>query len=113
MNKRMCLTALLWMAISMAFAQNKFTGKVIDAATNQPLQGVTVRDLQKKITSISDQNGNFSLPEETDSIRVSSIGYYTFNDAVKEQKIVISLSPSFANLNEVVVSGNREVQKRT
>ena len=109
----MCLTALLWMAISMAFAQNKITGKVIDAATNQPLQGATVTDLQNKINRISDQNGNFSLPEETDSIRVSSIGYYTLKSAVNEQKMVISLSPSFANLNEVIVSGNREVQKRT
>jgi outer membrane receptor protein involved in Fe transport len=113
MNKHICLTALLLMAISVAFAQNKIMGKVVDAATNQPLRGATIVDLQNKINRVSDQNGNFSLPEETDSIRVSSVGYYTSNSAVNKEKMVISLSPSFTNLNEVIVSANREVQKRT
>jgi iron complex outermembrane recepter protein len=113
MNKRISLTVILLMAISMVFAQKGITGKVIDAATHQGLQGVTITDLQNNINRISDQNGNFSLPEKTDSIQVSSIGYYTTKTAVNQQKILISLSQSFANLNEVIVSGNREIQKRT
>jgi outer membrane receptor protein involved in Fe transport len=113
MNKRMGLTVILLMAISSVFAQKGITGKVVDAATHQGLQGATITDLKNNINRISDQNGNFSLPERTDSIEVSSIGYYTVKTPVKEQKMLISLSQSFASLNEIIVSANREVQKRT
>ena len=100
------------MAISMAFAQKKITGTIIDAATNQALQGATISELQHKINTVSDQNGNFSLPD-ADSIEINSIGYYTTKKAVNEQKMVIYLTPSFGSLNEIIVSGNREAQKRT
>src|SRR6185312_14706980 len=113
MNKHLCFTALLLAACSMAFAQNKITGKVVDAATNQPLQGATITDLHDNSHTICDRNGNFSIPGNADSIRVSSVGYYSLNAPVNKEKMVISLSPSFTNLNEVIVSGNREVQKRT
>jgi len=113
MNKHLCFTALLLAVCSMAFAQIKITGKVVDAATNQPLQGATVTDLQHNSNTICDRNGNFSIRGNADSIRVSSVGYYSLNAPVNKEKIVISLSPSFTNLNEVIVSGNREVQKRT
>ncbi|HXR83282.1 MAG TPA: TonB-dependent receptor [Hanamia sp.] len=113
MTKHMGLTVTLLMSLSIVFGQKEITGKVIDAATHQGLQGVTVTDLQNNINRITDQNGNFSLPEKTDSIQVSSIGYYTTKAVVNKEKILISLSQSFANLNEVIVSGNREIQKRT
>ncbi len=113
MNKCISLTVILLIAVSMVFAQKGITGKVIDAATHQGLQGVTITDLQNNINRITDHNGNFSLPEKTDSILVSSIGYYTAKTAVNKEKMLISLSQSFANLNEVIVSGNREIQKRT
>jgi len=113
MTKHMGLTVTLLMSLSIVFGQKEITGKVIDAATHQGLQGVTVTDLQNNINRITDQNGNFSLPEKTDSIQISSIGYYTTKAVVNKEKILISLSQSFANLNEVIVSGNREIQKRT
>lgn len=103
----------------MVFAQKGITGTIIDATTHQALQGATVSDLQHKISTISDQDGNFTLPE-TDSIKVTSVGYYPVKKAVNKpayrsgrQKILISLSPSFGSLNEVIVSGSRELQKRT
>ena len=113
MNKRICLTVILLMGINVGFAQKGITGKVVDAATHLGLQAASITDLQNKINKISDQNGNFSLPEKTDSIEVSSIGYYTVKIPVNEQKMLISLSQSFSNLNEIIVSGNRETQKRT
>ena len=113
MNKRIGLTVMLLMGMSVLFAQKVITGKVIDASTHQGLQGVTITDRQHRINKVSDQNGNFTLPENTDSIEVSSIGYSTVKSAVNQQKLLISLSQSFADLNEVIVSGNREVQKRT
>ncbi|HUZ60078.1 MAG TPA: TonB-dependent receptor [Hanamia sp.] len=112
MNKRICLTVLLLTAINIVFAQTRITGTIIDDATHQGLQGATILDLQHKISTISGPNGNFSLPE-TDSILVTSIGYNSIKRAVNNQKIVVSLFPSFGSLNEVIVSGSRELQKRT
>lgn len=113
MTKRIGFTVFLLMEMSIAFSQKTITGKVIDAATHQGLQGATITDLKNNINRISDQNGNFSLPEKTDTIEVSSIGYYTVKNAVNQQKILISLSQSFSNLNEIIISANREIQKRT
>ena len=113
MNKRICLTVWSLMAFIIVFAQKGIKGTIIDAATNQSLQGATVTDLQNNINTVSDQNGIFFLPEKTDSIEITSIGYYTIKKAVNEQKMVISLTPSFGNLNEVIISANREAQKRT
>jgi hypothetical protein len=82
------------MAMSIVFAQKRITGTIIDAATHQALQGATILDLQHKISTISDQDGKFSL-FETDSIQVTSVGYYPIKEAVNQQKTLISLSPSF------------------
>ena len=113
MNKHVCLTILLWMAGSVVLAQKNINIKVVDAATNQPLQGATITDLQNNLHRVTDANGSFSLPESSDSVLVSSVGYYSQKTTVNEQKDIISLSPSFANLNEVIISGNNELQKRT
>ena len=113
MNKHTCLTVLLLMAFSLVFSQTEIKGKIIDAATNQALQGATVSDLQNKNNIISDQNGNFLITKKTDSIEISSVGYHTLKMPVSNSEMVIFLTPSFGNLNEVIVSGSREVQKRT
>ena len=97
----------------MAFCQKEITGQIVDAITNQSLQGVTVSGLHNQINKITNQNGIFSLPEKTDSIEITSVGYRTLKLAVKGQKLMILLSPTFGNLNEIIVSGNREAQKRT
>ena len=113
MDKRVCLTVLLLIVTSMAFSQKKITGQVVDAVTNQPLQGATVSGLHSNTNGITNQNGNFSLPEKTDSIVITSVGYRTLKVAVTAEKLMILLSPNFGNLNEIIVSGNREAQKRT
>ncbi|MEO8822083.1 MAG: carboxypeptidase-like regulatory domain-containing protein, partial [Ginsengibacter sp.] len=113
MNKRVCLTVMLLMAIGVAFSQNKIVGKVVDEATHQPLQGATITDLRNNLHIVTDGDGNFNLPNRSDSVRVSFLGYTSVIIAVNQQNSLISLSPSFANLNEIIVSGNREVQKRT
>lgn len=113
MTKHICLTMLLLMAFMITFAQKQTSGKVMDAATNQALQGVTIADLRTQIKTISDQNGNFSLPKKTDSLQVSCIGYYKLIKAVTTPDMIIYLTPSFGNLNEIIVSGNRGTQKRT
>ena len=113
MNKRVCLTVMSWMIFSIAFSQHRIDVTVVDGSTNQPLQGATISDLQNHVQTISNVKGIFTLPQPSDSVKISSVGYTPVTSAVNEQKSLIYIFPSFANLNEVIVSGNREVQKRT
>ncbi|HEV2830844.1 MAG TPA: TonB-dependent receptor plug domain-containing protein, partial [Hanamia sp.] len=113
MNKHICLAVLMLMASMITFAQDETRGKVIDAATNEALQGVTIIDLRTESKTISDQNGNFSLHKKTDSLQLSCIGYHKIIKTISSPETIIYLTPSFGNLNEVIISGNRETQKRT
>ena len=112
MTKHLCLTMLLWLACAVTYAQNDIRGKVLDAATQQAVQGATISSLNNYQT-VSNIQGDFSLSDKTDSIQVTSVGYQTKKLAISSQEIVIYLTPSFGNLNEIIVSGSREVQKRT
>jgi iron complex outermembrane receptor protein len=111
----MSLTVLSLLALSAAYAQTAIKGKVVDASTNQPVQGVTVSMLQNKSNTITDKNGNFTIKTNNnqDSVRFTSVGYTSKNMAASGIELLVLLSPSFANLNEIVVTGGREVQRRT
>jgi outer membrane receptor protein involved in Fe transport len=104
---------MLLMATSIAFSQKKLTGKIIDAVTTQALQGATVTDLGTGNSTLSDRNGTFSLLKNTDSLQISFVGYHTQKIPGGQTDPIIYLTPSFGNLNEVIISANREVQKRT
>ncbi|MEO6948428.1 MAG: TonB-dependent receptor, partial [Ginsengibacter sp.] len=92
--------------------QNEIKGKVTDAITNLPLRGATIVGLHKNIQTISDERGQFHLPE-TDTILVSSTGYVSKKVVSTGPELMITLSPVFSNLSEVIISGSREKQKRT
>ncbi|GEO11199.1 TonB-dependent receptor [Segetibacter aerophilus] len=106
---------MLFMAINSLYSQVAIRGKVIDATTNQPIQGVTVATLNNQSNTTTDKNGNFTLNKafNADSLTVTSVGYTSKRLIANTSELFILLSPSFANLNEVVVSGSREIQKRT
>ncbi|MBE7171492.1 MAG: TonB-dependent receptor [Williamsia sp.] len=105
----------LCMAMNCVYAQVAIKGKVIDATTNQPVAGATVTGVNTPSNTITDKRGNFTLnlSSPQDSIRLTSAGYTTKSLAASGQEFFILLSPSFANLNEIVVTGGREGQRRT
>lgn len=115
MNKPLCLAVLLASALHVAHAQTNIEGKVIDAATNQPLRGVTVSGLNNQTSTLSGKDGNFILHfhSKEDSIRFSSAGYEPRNIALADFGAFVLLTPSFTNLNEIVISGSRDAQRRT
>ena len=71
MNKPLCLTVLLVFGLHIAYAQINIKGKVIDAATNQPLRGVTVSGLNNHTGALSDKDGGFILycSSKVDNVR--------------------------------------------
>lgn len=110
---RRALTAsVLPMVCLTAFAQKTVTGTVKDAS-GEPLIGVTVF-VDGKPGSITDIDGNFSIPNASPSskVKVSYIGY-------KEQTITLGNSSTInivlqednAQLDEVVVVGYGTMKK--
>jgi len=97
-----------------AIAQKKYTisGTLKDAATGETLIGATIRFVGLNSTGTSTNNYGFyslSAPEGTYNVQFSYVGYEMITQQVKltsSQVINLALSAK-ANLQEVVVSGNR------
>ena len=115
MNKALCLVALFAMALTPAYAQVTLNGKVIDASTNNPIQGATVSTSNSGSNSVTDNKGNFTLniTSVPDSINLTSTGYIPKKIAVEGSEVLVSLHPSFTHLNEIVVTAGRQEQRRT
>lgn len=115
MYKLLCLIVLNASAFNILLAQSIIKGKVIDGTTNQPLQGVTISGVTNQSNIITDKHGSFLINSvvPTDSIWVSFVGYKGLHVPVSAPELIIALTPTFANLDEVVVSASREVQRRS
>ena len=105
-----CLLALC----RFGHAQTAVSGRVVDALTNEPLEGVSVRLVQAQTGTVTGPAGSFSLPSgpSTDSLVFTYIGYKP-QKLPMEQKLLVQLRPAASQLNQVVVSASREAQART
>ena len=78
-NKMRRLTVLALLAISstIAMAQSKITGKIVEV-NGEPIIGATVKVKGSAIGTVSDLDGNFTVEAEKGSeLEVSYIGYKT------------------------------------
>ena len=98
---------LLLLSSAGAFAQsNPITATVVDAATNEPLIGVSIQEKGTSNGIITDLDGRFSIRVASDATLVFSyIGYQTVELKASAVKGVIKLKEDNAMLQEVVVVG--------
>lgn len=110
--RRALVASVLPMVALCAFAQKTVTGNVKDA-NGEPLIGVTVF-VDGKPGSITDLDGNFSIPNATPSskVKISYVGYkdqtVTLGNA---STLNIVLQEDNAQLDEVVVVGYGTMKK--
>ncbi|HEY9044812.1 MAG TPA: TonB-dependent receptor, partial [Ohtaekwangia sp.] len=99
-----------------AYAQQVVHGKILDSQTKEPLIGATVSIPGTGIGAVTDIHGAFQLTTSSTDIllEVSYIGYdkqtVTFTGS---EALVIALQPSVNNLQQVVITANREAALRT
>jgi len=97
--------------------QNKITGKVIDANTNEPLPGVNVVVVGTNTGTITNISGEYSIevPNEKAVLKFSFIGYSAQEVPVGGKTVIdVTLAPAAIDLNEVVVTAlGIERNKRT
>lgn len=104
----MCLLASL-----CALAQTTIQGTITNNTLGEPLQFVTVYNLSNNQTTTTNRQGHFSISAalNTDSIKFSFIGYEDQVELAK-QPMDIHLKTAQLALDEVVVSVDREQEKR-
>jgi hypothetical protein len=102
-------------ALTLAQGTGNFTGKVIDAATNEPIPFSTLKLKNKMIGVVSNGEGDFQLPVSVrsvaDTIEVTCIGYLTkivrIADLSTTSLNMIALNTSQQRLSEVTIKGRR------
>lgn len=112
MKKIIILLALLQTVFGASAQSVKI--KIVDAVTKEPLQGasITVSPSSQAIMSAAD--GTAALSANTKNITVSALGYQAVNiTTFNAQQNIIALYPVTGNLQEVVVTANREVTLRS
>ena len=99
---------------SLLFAQTQIIGRVTDAGSNLPLQGVTITEQGTNNVKTTDANGNFSISVKNDRAKlvISSVGYVTQTlDASSNMTVTLAIDNT--KLSEVVVTGLASSVKRS
>jgi TonB-linked SusC/RagA family outer membrane protein len=107
---KLCIMFLLCTVAGLsASAQQAITGKVTDAATGEPLIGVTILVKGTTTGALTDLNGNFNIPvasRQPVTLQVSFIGYAAQEvPATPGTNVTVALAMEEKQLQEVVVVG--------
>lgn len=95
--------------------QEMITGYVVDNETKEPLVGATILLRSNYQGTVTNANGHFELrgSKNNDTLEISFIGYDKKVITNLSADQIISLPPSANNLQQLVVTANREAVLRT
>jgi TonB-linked SusC/RagA family outer membrane protein len=108
---KICILLLSVFTSLNAFAadQQALTGKITDAATGEPLIGVTVLVKGTTTGTLTDINGNFTIPSSSRTpvtLQISFIGYAAQEvQATPGTNVTVALALEVTQIQEVVVIG--------
>ena len=113
--KKALIFLLSVMVSATIFAQSvTVTGTVIDADNNEPLIGVSVLEVGTTNGIVTDLDGNFTLSVTSGAkLQLSYVGYNTQEVMAKNNLGTISLKPEAVGLQDVTVTGQIAVQRKT
>lgn len=106
-NCKFLLVCIMLFCSAIAFAQNQITGHVVDT-TGEPVIGANVTVKGTTTGTITDIDGNFTLPIESNDgiLTVSFIGYKSAEVSINgKTQINVTLKEDSETLDEVVVVG--------
>lgn len=106
MKLKIIVSFVSFLIVIHSIAQGEINGKVIDKTTNQPITGANILISKTMHGTISNKEGIFHLKSDTiiKSITVSFIGYKSEVINKPSQEIIISLTPTASELDEVIVN---------
>lgn len=98
----------------ITLAQSRVEGRVVDAATQQPLTGVSIKIKGTNEGTVSDADGKFILNVSggNNVLQFSFVGYTTSEvTAASGQTLTVSLQPSREELQELTIVGSRNANR--
>ncbi|MFD0797395.1 carboxypeptidase-like regulatory domain-containing protein [Maribacter chungangensis] len=110
---RLSFLSLLLFTIYSSQAQLNYTGRIVDAKTQEPLPYVNIGIVDKGFGTVTDETGRFYLVIDTqkfkkeDIVQISSLGYETIKIPIGQIKVAdedfpkIVMQPSDIQLEEV------------
>lgn len=118
MYKQIIMLVLTFLSAHLAPAQT-FSGVVRDAATGEPLSGVSIQRLATTKGTVTNRSGSFALydlSKGTVNLRISSVGYRpeqieVIIDGKQDQFRAISLQPTPIQLNQQTVRTTQRVEE--
>src|SRR5690606_20887716 len=104
------LTMIISLMPRVAFSQtnHRFSGRIVDGSTGEPLSNATVTVLKTQQQQFTDEAGDFLILTDEDSITiaVSSLGYETQENTYHYgDDILIQMALANRMLDETVVVG--------
>jgi iron complex outermembrane recepter protein len=113
---RLIISCLFSITFFSIHAQSVVSGKIYDSQTKEALIGANIVATGTSAGTATNIDGRFaiSVPAGAREIQVSYIGYETKIIAITSSSFLeIELSPSASNLQQIVVTANREASLRT
>lgn len=113
--KRILFSFIFSISISIAFSQN-IKGKLYDAITKEPIIGASIRILEPVKTFMSNNQGEFNITNSGRKVivQITALGYKTEELTISDnEENLIAMNASLDNLQEVVVTANRDAALRT
>jgi iron complex outermembrane recepter protein len=113
--KRILFSFLFSISISIAFSQN-IKGKLYDAITKEPIIGASIRISEPVKTFMSNNQGEFNITNSGRKViaHITALGYKTEELTLSDnEENLIAMKASLDNLQEVVVTANRDAALRT
>ena len=110
------MLALLFGINEQAYSQRSVTGVVTGKSDGVPIAGVNIVVRGSGTGSITDSEGKFAIqvPPEATTLVFSFIGFVTQEVAIPESNyLAISLESNVSELEEVIVTGSRGLQRTT
>lgn len=105
----MMLLSIVSISVS---AQKIYKGKIVDR-NNNPVKGASVISIEDKNKgTATDFEGIFSIKLTNPKVKISSVGFQTLVKTLSINFNNIRLKEETENLDEVVISASREIQKR-
>jgi outer membrane receptor protein involved in Fe transport len=113
--KRILFSFLFSICISIAFSQS-IKGKLYDAITKEPIIGASIRISEPVKTFMSNNQGEFNITNSGRkvTVQITALGYKTEELTMSDnEENLIAMKASLDNLQEVVVTANRDAALRT
>jgi iron complex outermembrane recepter protein len=107
------ILVLLFMLLHVAYSYSQATvkGTVKDAETKQPISKATI-SANNKVLAIANDNGEFTITTNANSITISSIGYSPATINVTGGELTILLTRSDNELNNVDITATSGANKQ-